>query len=150
MDARCGRGKRRHSRHAQHGRRSRMGGTDDRKILKAMRRVTDWWLTFWFEPSSPTNLGVSRALFFAGVLAVHFSEDYSAWGNVSDAFWLPMPLFTALHLKAFSPLVLSLLQTAWRAALARSAVGPFSRVSITGAFLLGTYLFRLPLDCGET
>ena len=127
-----------------------MGGADDRRILKVMRRVTAWWLALWFEPSSPTNLGVSRALFFAGVLAVHFNENYSAWGNVSDAFWLPMPLFSALHLKAFSPLVLSLLQTAWRLALAMSAVGVFSRASMTVAFVLSTYLFGLPHNFGQT
>jgi predicted DCC family thiol-disulfide oxidoreductase YuxK len=127
-----------------------MGGTDDRWILTAMRRVSDWWLAFWFEPSSPTNLGVSRALFFAGVLAVHVGENYSAWGNVSDAFWLPMPLFTALHLKAFSPPALNVLQTAWRLALTLSAVGLLSRVSMTVAFLLSTYLFGLPHNFGQT
>jgi hypothetical protein len=127
-----------------------MGGPDDRRILKVMQRATDWWLTLWFAPSSATNLGVSRALFFTGVLAVHFSEDYSAWGNVSDAFWLPMPLFTALHLKAASPLILSLLETVWRLALALSAVGLFSRVSMMVAFVLSTYLLGLPHNFGQT
>lgn len=107
-------------------------------------------MRFWFEPSLPTNLGISRALFFGGVFAIYFAEDYTAWGDVSDAFWLPIPLFSALHLNAFSPQVLGALETVWRIALALSAIGLFSRVSMMIAFVLSAYLFGLPHNFGQT
>jgi vitamin K-dependent gamma-carboxylase-like protein len=112
--------------------------------------VTEKWLRFWFAPSTPTNLGVSRLLFFGCVVAFYAREDFSAWGSVSDAFWLPMPLFTTLHLKPFAPEVLRALQDIWRVALALSAVGLLTRLSMLTSFVLGIYLFGLPHNFGQT
>jgi len=112
--------------------------------------VISAWSRFWFKPSSPVDLGVSRALFFAGVFAMYAGEDFRPWGAVSDAFWLPLPLFTALHLKPLSPDALGVLQTVWRFALISSAVGLFTRISMLTAAALGAYLLGLPHNFGQT
>jgi hypothetical protein len=112
--------------------------------------VISRWSRFWFTPSSPVDLGVSRLFFFTGVFAIYTREDFSAWGAVSDAFWLPLPLFTILHLKPLSPDVLGALQVVWRVALVLSAVGLFTRISTIVASLLGAYLLGLPHNFGQT
>jgi len=112
--------------------------------------VISLWSRFWFTPSSPVDLGVGRLFFFAGVFATYATEDFSAWGGVSDAFWLPLPLFTLLHLKPLAPDVLAVLQVVWRAALLLSAVGLFTRASMVVASLLGVYLLGLPHNFGQT
>ena len=108
------------------------------------------WSRFWFKPSSPIDLGVSRVLFFAGVFAMYAAEDFRLWGTVSDAFWLPLPLFTVLHLRVLSPDALGVLQVVWRVALVSSAVGLFTRTSMAIAAVLGTYLLGLPHNFGQT
>jgi hypothetical protein len=112
--------------------------------------VISRWSGFWFTPSSPIDLGVSRLLFFSGVFAIYAREDFSAWGAVSDAFWLPLPLFTILHLKPLSPDLLGVLQIVWRIALVSSAVGFFTRTSTIVASLLAGYLLGLPHNFGQT
>jgi vitamin K-dependent gamma-carboxylase-like protein len=112
--------------------------------------VVSPWSRFWFAPASPVDLGVSRLFFFAGVFAIYAREDFSAWGAVSDAFWLPLPLFTILHLKPLSPDVLGALQAVWRVALLLGAIGLFSRTSAIVASVLGVYLLGLPHNFGQT
>jgi hypothetical protein len=89
-------------------------------------------------------------LFFGGMLAMYVHEDFSAWGNISDAFWLPIPLFAALHVKAFDVDTLVTLQAIWRVALALSAIGLLSRVAMTASFVVGLYLLGLPHNFGQT
>jgi hypothetical protein len=108
------------------------------------------WLRFWFEPSPPTNLGVSRVVFYSALWLLYAKEDYSAWGAVSPAFWMPIPIFSALHLRAFSPLALSAAQTVWRTALLASAVGLFTNLSMAIAAATSFYLFGLPQNFGHT
>ena len=108
------------------------------------------WSRFWFKPSPPTDLGVSRVVFFAGVFAMYAAEDFRLWGTVSGAFWLPLPLFTVLHLRPLSPDTLGALQVLWRVALVASAVGLFTRTSMTIAAVLGMYLLGLPHNFGQT
>jgi hypothetical protein len=112
--------------------------------------VLDRWIRFWFAPASPVNLGVSRALFFGGLFLLYAGEDFSLWSTVSSAYWIPIPLFTALHLEPAGAGTLAALQLAWRAALLLSALGVLSRVSMTVAFALGLYLLGLPHNFGQT
>jgi hypothetical protein len=108
------------------------------------------WLTFWFEPSTPINLVVSRVLFFGLLLAVYWQEDFSAWAAVSRDFWMPLPVFKALHLSPMRLVSLHTVQIVWRVALALSAVGLATRLSTTVAFVLGFYLLGLPHNFGHT
>src|SRR2546428_9140066 len=108
------------------------------------------WVRFWFTPTAPTNLGVSRMMFFGGMLVLYAREDFSAWAGVSDAFWLPIPLFAALHLKPFDAQTLTALQSIWGVALALSAVGLFAGASMAVSFVLGLYLVGLPHNFEQT
>jgi hypothetical protein len=113
-------------------------------------QVTRRWMRFWFEPSSPVDLGCARLLFFAGVLLMYVTTDFSAWGRVSAAFWFPMPAFQALHLKPLGINGLAALQVIWRLALVASAIGFHSRTSMWTSFVLGFYLLGLPHNFGHT
>ena len=108
------------------------------------------WIRFWFEPTRPTDLAISRLVFFAGLFIVYSREDFSAWGAVSPAFWMPLPLFSALHLGQLSVGELQILQTLWRVALLSSAIGLFARASMWVAAVLGFYLLGLPHNFGQT
>jgi len=112
--------------------------------------MIDKWVRFWFAPASPANLGLSRVMFFGGMLAMYAREDFSAWGSVSDAFWLPIPLFTALHLEPLAPQALSALHAIWILALALSAIGLVAGAGMAVSFLLGVYLLGLPHNFGQT
>jgi hypothetical protein len=115
-----------------------------------MRRLTTRWMRFWFDPSSPSDLGLSRALFFTGLLVMYAPVDFSDWGRVSPAFWMPMPLFRAFHLHPFSAATLDLMQLAWRISLLCGAVGLGTAISQWIAFVLGFYLLGLPHNFGHT
>ena len=106
-------------------------------------------LGYWFEPAPPTNLAVSRALFYTGLLVFYWNDDFSGWGSVSRAFWMPMPAFEAFGLRPLSADALSVVQTGWRVALGLSAVGLFTRASMVAAAALGFYLLGLPHNFGH-
>ena len=107
------------------------------------------WRKFWFASSRPTDLGVARALFYAGVLIMYALEDFSGWADVSRAFWMPMPLFEALGLEPLSSSALQAAEVIWRVALVLSAIGLFSRISMTVAAFLSLYLLGLPHNFGH-
>jgi hypothetical protein len=108
------------------------------------------WNRFWFEPTSATDLGVCRLLFFAGLFLFYLPVDFSEWGYVSAAFWMPMPVFSLLHLGPASAAALESLSTVWRIALVFSALGLFTRSSTTVSAVLGFYLLGLPHNFGHT
>jgi hypothetical protein len=112
--------------------------------------VLNRWTCFLFEPTSPINLGVSRLVFFAGLLVFYSQENFSAWGDVSKAFWMPLPLFSALHVGPLSTGELEALQMFWRAALFFSSIGLFTRASMWLAAVVGAYLLGLPHNFGQT
>jgi hypothetical protein len=88
-------------------------------------------------------------LFYGGLLVLYWSEDFRNWGSVSPAFWMPVPVFRALHLRPLSVDSLTAIQFVWRTALALSAIGLFTRVSMFVACVLGFYLLGLPHNFGH-
>ena len=108
------------------------------------------WNQFWFEPISATDLGVCRFLFFAGLFVFYLPVDFSEWGHVSTAFWMPLPVFGLLHLGPTSAAALESLSNVWRIALILSAFGLFTRSSTIVAAVLGFYLLGLPHNFGHT
>jgi len=107
------------------------------------------WRRFWFAPSSPVDLGASRALFFGGLLAWHGPQDFGVWGDVSPVFWEPVWLFYQLDLRPPPASIVLVLAWVWRCALASAALGCFTRTSSAVAFVLGTYLLGLPHSFGK-
>jgi hypothetical protein len=118
--------------------------------MSTTRTLRERWLRFWFEPVEPLNLGICRALLFGALFFFYLPQDFSSWGEVSDAFWTPIPLFSMLYLPVLSSSVLAALQSVWKVSLALSCLGLLTRASTVCAFVLGLYLCGLPNNFGET
>src|SRR5215813_841700 len=115
-----------------------------------MKSIRHQWIRFWFEPSKPTNLGFCRFLFFSGLLYIYAYQDTSAWADVSEVFWMPIPLFSHLHLIVLPGYLLYTFDTIWKISLGLSAVGFLTRTSTIVACLLGICLLGLPNNFGKT
>jgi len=107
------------------------------------------WNQFWFEPTPAVNLGVCRVAFFLGLWLFYLPVDFAGWGAVSRAFWMPMPVFETLHLGPLPVAAIEGLTTLWRVSLLLSAIGLFTRASMTTAAVLGFYLLGLPHNFGH-
>jgi len=81
--------------------------------------------------------------------AVWWRLDYSAWGEVSKSFWMPISLFEILHLPVLSSSLLVVIQSIWKLSLASSCLGIFTRTSTVSSFVLGIYLLGLPHNFGK-
>jgi len=108
------------------------------------------WMHFWFEPTAAANLAFCRILFFALLFVGYAAHDFSAWGSVSRRFWTPIWLFEHTGAEPLDRSTLWILQTCWKTALIFSAIGLYTRVSMTVAFAAGAYLFGLPHNFGQT
>jgi predicted DCC family thiol-disulfide oxidoreductase YuxK len=78
-----------------------------------------------------------------------YHEDFVLWGSVSRVFWSPVWLMAVLHLPPASTQVLEVMQIVWRAALALSCIGLYTRVSTVISFVIGFYLFGIPVSFGR-
>ena len=114
-----------------------------------MRRLADRWNLFWFTPTAPTNLGVSRLLFFGGLLWLSWPLAFHEWAKVPAIYRKPTWTFEFFHLPYLRIEIVYAMQTAWAAALVLAAVGFFSRLSATIAFALGFYLLALGNNFGK-
>lgn len=114
-----------------------------------MMPLTERWSGFWFGPRDPTDLAVGRILFFTGILLLYLRLDTSDWAHVSPIFWTPVGFFRWTGLRPLSAEALAVLDLLWKLCLLSAAVGFKTRVSMTGAFLLGTYLLGLPHNFGK-
>jgi len=92
-----------------------------------MKWLLERWKQFWFEPSEPTNLGLCRLLFFGIFFKHYLNRDISAWADVPDIFWMPIPLFKFFHLPVLSSELLVILDSTWQVALALSCFGLLTR-----------------------
>src|SRR5262245_37291865 len=78
------------------------------------------------------------------------THDFSAWGAYSHVFWMPIWLFDTFHLPKLPCAASAAIQATWKAALLLSAVGLWTRASMTTAFVLGIYLMGLAHNFGQT
>ena len=113
------------------------------------RALYDGWMRFWFAPKDPANLAVCRVLFFGSFFLFYLPVDFALWGDVADVFWWPTYPFGALDLPVFSASTLGVLGGLWKAALALSCIGLFTRASTATALVLGFYLLGLPHNMGK-
>lgn len=109
------------------------------------------WNRFFFAPDIPENLGVCRILFYGGLLALTWGEDFAAWGRVADVFWMPEKCwpFARFELPRYSPAVLGWMSVGWRASLGLSCLGLLTRPAALASFALGFYLLGLPHCMGD-
>jgi hypothetical protein len=104
---------------------------------------------FWFQPESPTNLGICRLLWFGVVFLLYCSTDFSAWGTVDSVFWHPINTFAVLGLPALAEQAVAVLQVVWKVSLLACCVGVLTRVNTVVACVLGFYLLGLPNNFGK-
>ena len=112
--------------------------------------IGERWESFWFEPVPPTDLAVSRLVFFGLLLAYYLPVTHVGWGSVPESWRQPIWIFQRLHLPILSDPVLAVMVPVWKASLLLSCVGLATRVSTAVAFLLGSYLVALPYNFGKT
>lgn len=115
-----------------------------------MTRLQALWTDFWFGRESPETLGIARMLFLGALFVMYLRLDMSAWGAVSEAFWMPIALFRVVPLPRLSVEALDVLQTIFKASLLLGAAGLFTRPACTVAAALGLYLLGLPHNFGKT
>jgi hypothetical protein len=108
-------------------------------------------MNFWFEPTTPTNLGVCRLLIYAAFLIRYLVVplDVSAFLQMSDAFWKPMPMLGFLRFPMLPRPWPHFLEIAWLVTLGLSSIGVFTRLSTLLAFFLGLYLLSIPHNFGK-
>ena len=112
------------------------------------RRFVKGWNNLWFQPWGPENLGLTRGLVSGLFLWSHLSWDFSQWLQVSDAFWIPVPLIHALGIDIPSAPFVQSLQRVFFVALAFGFIGLFSRTAFAVTFLSGLYLFGMRQSFG--
>lgn len=107
------------------------------------------WRNFWFRPEPAANLCLSRLLFFGLLFLSCLRVDYSAWGDVPGDFWQPISFFSwspALHLPA---VWLQSLEILFKISLLLSALGLWTRLSVTVAVLSGMLVLGMPNNFGK-
>ncbi|MEO6436097.1 MAG: DCC1-like thiol-disulfide oxidoreductase family protein [Tepidisphaeraceae bacterium] len=104
---------------------------------------------FWFATAGATDLGFSRLLFFALVLAFHLRLDVSALADAPGQMWWPTGMFKHLHLGVAGYDTLAILQAVWKVSLVLACIGLFTRASVLTAAILGAYLLGLPHNFGK-
>ncbi len=114
------------------------------------RALTQRWMRWWFEPTTPDNLGLCR-LIIVGILFLYYLPlDATGWARVPSVFRMPIPAFRLLHLEVLPANALAVLQVIWKVALLLTAVGLWTRASATVSAALGLYLLGLPNNFGKT
>lgn len=113
-------------------------------------RIVNRWTRFWFEPTPPTDLALSRLAFYGLLFAYYLPVSQAGFGSIPTSWREPIWIFQRLHLPFFSDDLLQLLVAMWKAALLLSCVGFVTRISTAIAFVLGAYLIGLPYNFGKT
>lgn len=107
------------------------------------------WRRFWFAPSSPTTLGVCRAVFFAGILILYAPRDFRELADFPPVFWTPVTLLKVLHLPLLPREILGLVAMVWKVALAAACLGLLTRWSTAVSLVLGVYLIGALASFGQ-
>lgn len=108
------------------------------------------WNRFWFEPTSPDNLGFCRLLFYGLLFIYYVSAKYDGWGEMPPSFFDPVWPFEKLHIPILPDPSLGLLAAMWKASLLLCCAGFCTRASTAIAFALGAYLIGVPYNFGKT
>lgn len=122
----------------------------DTLVLHARRRGPLGRLDdYFFSPAAAGGLGACRFLFFAGLLALVASEDFSTWSTVARETFRPVYLFRRFGWKPIDGATVDWMQVVWFASLVTSAVGLLTNLSVAVALCLGAYLLGLPSSFGK-
>lgn len=111
------------------------------------------WNSFWFTPTRPTNLALSRLFFFGLVLWYYrrfFGADsFRSWTELPRVFWMPEGFFEMFGIGVLSGPGLEILTLVWVVSLAASCLGLLTRPAVFLAFCCSLYLLGLPHNFGK-
>ncbi len=119
--------------------------------MNLVEHLTRRWNRFFFAPDSAENLAVCRILFYGGLLALNWNQDFTAWGRVADVFWMPGRFwpFEYFNIPLLPPPILGLMSVVWKVSLTLSCLGLLTRLFSVMSFVLGFYLLGLPNCFGD-
>jgi len=109
------------------------------------------WNQLFFEGGDARDLGVVRAI-FAGtllLLSFWFQRDFPLWADVHPWVWAPVLAFRGMTPGHLNGTMLEVLLWTWRAALALTAIGLFTRTSSVVAAVTGFLVLGLPQNFGK-
>ena len=106
--------------------------------------ILGYWNRYWFTPTSAGALGVARIYFFAAMSWLLWDQDVGLWADVTQAIWLPLPLFHQFGLTQISADKAVLLHLAFKACLVFSCVGFCTRISSSASAVMALYILGLP------
>ncbi len=115
----------------------------------AVSRAAAAWHRYFFHERAATDLGLSRAVFFALAFVYYVTQDFTEWGTVARELWMPTPLFRLLAIPLLPAPAIGAIQLLFKAALALAAVGLGTRISMPVAFACAAYLLGLPHNFGQ-
>lgn len=104
---------------------------------------------FFFDPATPTALGLLRVVFFGFVLAFFWTHDFSDWATVPRGSFRPVWIFRRFGWKVAPKETIELLQWVWTGALLFATVGLLTPLAIAVSLGIGVYLFGLPSSFGK-
>ena len=104
--------------------------------------VREWAKDFFFAWSTPTNLGVCRALFCGGLFLCFVGYDPAQWAYWPADAWKPV-WFVELFGPLPSARTLSIVGIAWKISLGMAALGLYRHISLGVAATLSAYVLGL-------
>jgi hypothetical protein len=106
---------------------------------------------YFFAPTDPVDLGVSRFLFFGIIFLLFVREPFTLWGKIPISYYQlePNPIFDYFDIPVFSPEIMGILGYIWLTSLFFSSIGLFTRVSTILAFFTGAYLVGITKSFGH-
>jgi hypothetical protein len=109
------------------------------------------WNAFFFAGGDARDLGVVRAIFAGMLLVLSFlyQRDFPLWADVTPWTWSPVLAFRGMAPGHLQEPALSLLLWAWRAALALTAIGLWTRWASVIAAATGFLVLGLPQNFGK-
>ncbi len=119
--------------------------------MNLVKHLTRRWNRFFFTPDSAENSAVCRILFYGGLLALNWNQNFADWGRVADVFWMPERCwpFEYFNIPLLPPPMLGLMAVVWKVSLTLSCLGLLTRLFSVMSFALGFYLLGLPNCFGD-
>jgi len=109
------------------------------------------WNNFWFTPSTPLNLGVTRALFFLFIFqySLFFDQFSRTWSGLPSEFWEPVFLISFFEKPPLNPDQYLGLFYLFAGFCLLAGIGLASNITVKLTALLGTLLYAVRVSYTE-
>jgi len=79
--------------------------------MQFVRNIIRRWNDFFYKPTPPQNLCISRFFFFGYLFYLYWGRATSGWAEISSIFWMPISFFK-LNIPVLSEQTLAILDVA--------------------------------------